>query len=366
MNLESLEQAILGDDVLLVVKILDKLKVKQKEAERMMGAYSNFINRPFNENVGMNALHLACQTGNSLIIAKVLSHNPDLVKMDGKLRLPIHCACESGKLDAVKRLVEKLDEKNYTSKVILMKDKRNLTPLHVSCKNPEMLKLLAGYARFPQDVWNCDGLLRTIVLSPNGFTLLHALHETCDGENVDKTFLNKRYGDDERTLFIMTCEAGCEKTARLLLKLGADPTLTDTEGQNGMHWACCLGHDDLIEWLSTLLDGALASCKDENGKIPSDYIVRSDDESSCEDEVIPEHAKIGLFKALGNESRKISWRNEEAMLQAMEEAENENPPDIAKPQPGLPDHGNVSWRSDRATLTKAMDDETETLNKLVI
>ncbi|CAK8996924.1 Putative ZDHHC-type palmitoyltransferase 5 (Zinc finger DHHC domain-containing protein 5), partial [Durusdinium trenchii] len=232
----------------------------------------DFVNKPLRPDAArMTPLHVSCLTGSCAVVEAILELEPDLVAMDGKSRTPLHCAVEGRALDVVERVCAALDAKRWASKALGLRDSRELTPLHLACGQPEIMAHLLScmepgvkehlHDRFAR-------LLRRVLVHPNSHETLQVL--TNEGiQRPGKALLDDTDPETGKTLLIHACEHGCLAAARLLLELGADPSVCDNEGQNVLHWACFLGHKDFQNWLLALPCAEdLQDVKDKTGKKP--------------------------------------------------------------------------------------------------
>ena len=158
------------------------------------------------------------------------------------------------------------------------------TPLHLAIRDPaELEKLLQekedelfihqSKNSLFESADSPTGLLQCAVLAGNEESISLLLQRGAD--------INER---DEcgRTALIHACTEGHASIVRLLLKLGADVSICDGEGQNCAHWAYCMEHTHIGDWLVKRYQAQLHT-RDNNGKLPVDW-KSTDDSLSLERE----------------------------------------------------------------------------------
>lgn len=85
-----------------------------------------------------------------------------------------------------------------------------------------------------------------------------------------------------RSALMQACSEGNEEISRFLIDAGAMVNLTDHEGQNCAHYAFCMEHIELGNWLISNTD-VDTSAVDADGRTPLDWKHLLDDEEDEED-----------------------------------------------------------------------------------
>jgi len=252
-----MKAAILGGDF----QTVEQLLVKGDD----QGSGPQEVNRCLTGETGLAALHIACLAGKLEVTKVLLEHNADLSLMDAKMRSPLHCAVEGGNLSVTQCVLEKLSEKDWAGKMALFRDRRELTPLHLACGNPSLFATIAQYV--PRERVSEKEIVHRCVSCEGGFECIKLMLPLTDQSAVEEL------ADTKTSLMIKATELGCIETVQLLMELGADVHVCDEDEQNALHWACMLGHQDIVEFLLARdASGQLAAKVDCHGKSPMDYL----------------------------------------------------------------------------------------------
>jgi ankyrin repeat protein len=237
---------------------------------------------------GESPLHYACMGGNVDVARFLITEaKANLISSDKLGRHPIHCAVESGHAQIVSALVEGLDVKKWTSKVLQMGDDRGSTPLHLAAKHPAIFKELlplAGLMTSPCFLYNegkqKPGVLHCAVAAGQ-HALVELILQAVEGEAGGvKSQLSQRDSQGHSALAI-ACMEGQTLIAKTLAtaattKAGApDETgvhmlleLQSNDGSTAAHWAFCMGHVKLGDWL--VENGARNDTADADGRTPKE------------------------------------------------------------------------------------------------
>jgi hypothetical protein len=273
--MERVELAVLAGDAALLGRLLDELLAAQGAEARPRA-----VDRSVSGESLLTALHLSCLVGDAALVRAVLLRQPDLLALDAKQRLPLHCAAEVGFGGALGALVEAMEawRAGTVGRALGVTDGRGLTALELCCGSPEALALLVAHARSPA-VLLAPSLLRRAVLGRAGAECVRVLTAAASVGAGGREPLRAALSAADaagKTLLIHAAEKGCLDSVKLLVELGADAAACDAEGQNLMHWATFLGHDDIVAWIQTSAEvagvaHALASARDLSGRVPADY-----------------------------------------------------------------------------------------------
>jgi ankyrin repeat protein len=87
---------------------------------------------------GMRPLHLAALVGQIDSLQVLLEHKADLTALDNHGRMPLHCVLEKSTLSAVQPILDSLEERNWTRKMLEMEDSRHLKPVHLAVRNGDL------------------------------------------------------------------------------------------------------------------------------------------------------------------------------------------------------------------------------------
>ncbi len=91
-----------------------------------------------------------------------------------------------------------------------------------------------------------DGMTCLHLATQNGF--LECAHVILSQSHLPRNFLNKQ-DDGGWTPLVWACENKHELVIRYLLDRGADPLITDVEGNITLHWAALSGSKSTCELL---------------------------------------------------------------------------------------------------------------------
>ena len=110
--LEDVGQKILNGDAEECETLLNELDqvqdfLRKESKNALYGATRDaapLVDKSAAGETGMSLLHVACVGESPEIVNMVLARGPDLLKLDAKQRLALHCAAAKGSLDVVKAL----------------------------------------------------------------------------------------------------------------------------------------------------------------------------------------------------------------------------------------------------------------------
>ena len=171
----------------------------------------------------------------------------------------MHCACESGKLDIVKFLVE---ECHCDPRV---KDKCDNTPLHCACEGGSI-----DIVKFLVEECHCDPRVKDRYDNT-------PLHCACEGGSIEIVkFLVEECHCDPRvkdkydnTPLHCACVGGSIDIVRfLIVEHHCDPTCCGKEGRTPLHWVCESGELDIVKFLVEECHCDPFRGKDEYGDTP--------------------------------------------------------------------------------------------------
>ncbi|GBG33196.1 Serine/threonine-protein phosphatase 6 regulatory ankyrin repeat subunit B [Hondaea fermentalgiana] len=338
--MRNLQIELLRGDEDALTQAIEALQQRELEGILELEKHTwRFVNRAINDHTGMSPLHVACMSGKESSVRAILKLHPDLCALDNKGRMPLHCAAESKSATAVSVLLAALEERDWAARSLGSRDERGLTPLHLSGGSPAVLRVLASCKNARTDLWKTPGLLRHLITSPNSAQSLRIVlgesPESADHQEIVPALtdlLNERDTGSGKSLFLIACEHGCAETCELLVARGADPLVCDNDGQNGLHWACLLGHDDVRDWLRTMTFAAtLDAQRDASGRTPQEWVHEST-----------------IFDAVGPPpvpAQGVSPRSPKAQVRSSQAP--------------------VAWREDRESLDEAIAKDMESLSKML-
>lgn len=364
-SMRELQDALLHGGKHEIETVLETMK--KRELAGTGGQHDDyrfkFMDQHVNEGTGMMPLHVACMSGKRASVEAMLEMHADLTGIDNKGRTPLHCAAEGQNVEAIAPLIKALESKNWAGKCLGFRDRRHLTPLHLACGAPEVMRVMIHCKGARANLWDTPGLLRRVVLFPQSAECLHALLDDVSDMNLLQSILNEKEPGSGKTILVAACEHGCLETCQLLIKLGADPTIVDMDEQNALHWACMLEHTELRDWLrSTSFQDALDSQCDASGRTPQDWDTQNEFELSS--------------PALPSNDASPSTQHAHEPSSHESPASPPMPPHSASIDPSSPDSVNlqcsfksskkgVAWRQDRIELDEAMNQQMEQLTRML-
>ncbi|XP_048251779.1 uncharacterized protein LOC124117625 isoform X2 [Haliotis rufescens] len=236
-----------------------------------------------------NLLHLACHGGHVSIVQQLLPKFK-INSRGNNGRTPVMCAAASGVESVFNLLVSEGAD-------IRLRDDNNNSLLHLACFGGNIS--IVTYLLPKSDI-NCQGshgrtaiMITVLVGKPALFKLLLSkkanikltdddnntvLHHACQGGNYSiVNYLMSKFGIDTSgkhgwTPVMFAAWAGRKVVFDLLVKQGADLTLTDAFNDNVLHLACQSGSTDIVEYLVTPSD---VSLRGKNDSIPEMHAARS-------------------------------------------------------------------------------------------
>ena len=282
---------------------------------------------------GWNLLHLACLTGNLDMVMYITKLKSGIVQhTDKQGNSPLHLACISGNVDVVKYLIPLMGDTtspvNFNKQTVLhfaclyrslgalkvlcstMKDcitwsdNEGCTPLHLACKMGclDTVKYLSKAIKCDTFFINNKGFLPLHVASQHGHSSIVKYMVT---ELHKDVMYEKKY---IHTALSLACNKGCLESVKVLLDdvimrdnfswkclscsfdMGHEGILNyfidnvqeDKFGHTAFHYACSIGHVDLMSYLvnhnkfDLLSSINAACCKDD--LLSLKYIVDYSDE----------------------------------------------------------------------------------------
>lgn len=194
-------------------------------------------------------LHLAAITRQPATLRRLLEAgaSPDI--QDRKGRTALHLACEQGDFDCVKEIVRPLLEKRWSEEIkdrvnnmLHERDFQGFTALHIAVfkNNVQIVNYLVslGADINVQDGKSGRSPLHYAVEDSNLAMINCLLHE-CHADPDVMTF-------DEITPLHIAAGRGMESVAALLLAAGANPQLTNYEGESPLDVACSAQIRDMV------------------------------------------------------------------------------------------------------------------------
>ena len=180
----------------------------------------------FQDSQGYTPLHYACENGHDKCIQAIFYSSMDpsgLSEMkDANGRIPLHIVCMQQHYHLIKALEP--SHEHY-----LIEDNDGYTPLYYICKQGDCIRLTEI----------CDLSEETPAISS-----LLAAEVTADGA-TPLTIVDQ----EGRAIIHHVCKKGDEDLTLHLLKVGADPTVQDSQGYTPLHYACEGGHIKCLNYL---------------------------------------------------------------------------------------------------------------------
>jgi ankyrin repeat protein len=208
---------------------------------------------------GETALHLAAGSGHEAVTQLLLQNRVDVDAKDSNGETALHYAAENGYKAVAKLLLENGAD-------IAVKNKRGRTPLHWAARSgrKEVAKLLLEKGA---DV-NAKGGLGGLALhwaAENGHEAVVQLLLKCGADVAAKN----NYG---KTALHWAAGSGHEAVVQLLLKNGSDVNANENSG-TALYQAAKSGHMDVMRLL--LEKGADISAEDESGLTALDQAIKN-------------------------------------------------------------------------------------------
>ena len=217
----------------------------------ILNCNSKILQAVINQNVNVNAtnmknetaLMIACQKGNESAIHILMNAgaDPNIVDVDGNSGVH-HAVIEDCNSEMLQSLINQCQLVNVNAT-----NMNNETALMIACErgNEGAINILLNAGADPNiaDVYGNSGI-HHVVLQCCGEEIVQAIIN--HGANVDATNRNNV------TALMKACQTGNVDAVKVLLRSGADPNITDTDGNTWLHFAV-----DVIcktEVLQTIID----------------------------------------------------------------------------------------------------------------
>ncbi|XP_067653306.1 putative ankyrin repeat protein RF_0381 [Haliotis asinina] len=226
------------------------------------------------DRFGMNILQAACLGGNVELVKYVLSQN----NMGINIRMPcwktpLMLAAEKGHKDVVELLVDKGAD-------VSLNVKTGGNVLHLACYGGQLdvVKYLLSLSFININIRGWEKMTPIMVAAYQGHKEVvellvkrgadlsrrtrdgNILHTACDGGQIDvvnyllslnSVDINSR-GWNQRTPVMVAAYEGHKDVVELLVKHGADMSLTTRFGSNILYIACEQGYPDIVKYLLSL------------------------------------------------------------------------------------------------------------------
>ena len=201
-----------------------------------------------NDSQGYTPLHYACENGHGKCAQAIFSSTkdpsglPEMKNANG--RIPLHIVCMQRHHHIIR--IMKPSFKHF-----LISDDDGYTPLHYVCKNGDC-QCMAEICDLISDETPGISSLLTAGMNAAGVTPL--------------TFVDK----ENRMMLHHACRDGYETVINHLLKVGADPTVPDSQSYTPLHYACKNGHDKCVNAMfhSSVKPSDLIVIQDATGCTP--------------------------------------------------------------------------------------------------
>ncbi|XP_067653126.1 ankyrin-3-like [Haliotis asinina] len=221
---------------------------------------------------GENILHMACQGGNVKIVKYILTQNiVDINGNDDNKMTPFLLAAYHGNSDVLELLVQK-----GANTLAVNRKRRN--SLHLSCTggHVDAAKCVLNQTSVDINSKDCEEMTPVMLAASHGksevFDMLmkkgadlsvidkngeNILHCACRGGNVEIVnyilmqnivdINSKEY--KEKTPVMLAASHGKNEVFDILMKKGADLSVTDENGDNILHWACRGGNVKIVNYV---------------------------------------------------------------------------------------------------------------------
>ncbi|XP_067653124.1 ankyrin-3-like [Haliotis asinina] len=221
---------------------------------------------------GENILHMACQGGNVKIVKYILTQNiVDINGNDDNKMTPFLLAAYHGNSDVLELLVQK-----GANTLAVNRKRRN--SLHLSCTggHVDAAKYVLNQTSVDINSKDCEEMTPVMLAASHGksevFDILmkkgadlsvtdengdNILHCSCRGGNVEiVNYILKRNtldvnskGHEEKTPVMLAASHGKSEVFDILMKKGADLSVTDENGDNILHCACGGGNVEIVNYI---------------------------------------------------------------------------------------------------------------------
>ncbi|XP_067943351.1 putative ankyrin repeat protein RF_0381 [Watersipora subatra] len=179
---------------------------------------------------GYSSLHLAVQNGQQEMVSYLLRSGADVNDLDDDNHTPLYWAVVQSNPDMLSELIR-------AGADLIVEDSFKAIPLHYAVQICENSK---------------EESVKTVEL----------LLECSESINHPDS--------GGRTPIIWACSVGSHTATRMLIKAGADVTLTDSDGLTGLHCAASHGHSEVIDVLVSK-SNCEVDCADQLGCTPLFY-----------------------------------------------------------------------------------------------
>ena len=210
---------------------------------------------------GDMALHLAAFCGHYEVVSLLINDfrcNAHLTEgMYG--RTSLHMACNGGHLDVVRKLVS--EHGCY----IMARDSKGRTPLHIAagtCREEIVRELITGKYRCPVDCMSFDGYTPLHLAAQEGHSSVVKLLLAELGADASVTDSNGSIA-----LHIAALHGHSEVVGLLITKFGCSPHIRGHYGRTPVHFACDGGHLDVVKKLISEY-GCNIMARDNDGCTP--------------------------------------------------------------------------------------------------
>ena len=201
-------------------------------------------------SVGQTALHIAVAKSNIDIVTLLLDQDVNLNDVTIDRKTPLHFAVDQGEETIIRKLVESKADPN-------LKDAFGNTCLHSAVQIKQATK-----PGLPEAAGSVDSDERCPFPKPYGSCSIQTVQAIIKhGANVNA--VNNR----NKTALWLACSDGQEDVVKLLLHTGADPTITDTNGDSSLHAAihgCCI--TEIMQQI--IVHGAQVNAANKEGATP--------------------------------------------------------------------------------------------------
>eukprot|EP00040_Diaphanoeca_grandis_P017423 m.90754 g.90754 ORF g.90754 m.90754 type:complete len:265 (+) comp26427_c0_seq4:223-1017(+) len=200
-------------------------------------------------------LHFAIETGNTVMIGKLLDVGADPFVQDKWGKTALHYAA-SLDVTAALAVVCEVPGRAYRSRIgelRRIKDFEGLIALHYAARGATDLALSSLLRNIP-DV-DDDALAQVCIEDTVGSTALH--HAAEEGNNAGVRLLIKSGAKIDHTNHLgntalhRACRKGNEATARLLIQLGSDATVKNDANKTALDLARKANHAHVVTFLQT-------------------------------------------------------------------------------------------------------------------
>ena len=209
-------------------------------------------------SAGHTPLHIAVTKNNIGLVSYLLDQNADVDSMNTDGQTPFHIAVDRGEENIIQQLLEKKANPNLT-------DRLGNTSLHLAVQlkqeKPKIFKLLspkyyskAGAHIAVGDRWHSPASYRTCSAQTVQAIIKHT-------DNINA--VNNKC----QTALWFACSDGRDDLVKVLLNVGADPKISDTNGDSSLHAA-------IYGWCSTetvqniICHGAQVNTVNNTGETP--------------------------------------------------------------------------------------------------